>query len=214
MLVQLVQILTQGIQTAWGTLTATTTPGRFPEEERLTLFLQHHGQRQRLIIATIYHGWKWYAPWAELSHIISHLDHEGQTISYYDSPVEARLLTLFAEAIDPPSHLFVSYETDQETAHALNRGVPPPATRLGYQLFIRDFTWFKDWYHPEGWMEGGQKLQAEKPLDANHCQRHHDIIQQDLETFLATDTTDTTGTMAARERAVHILDQLASETII
>ncbi|MGC9307960.1 MAG: DUF1122 family protein [Thermoplasmatota archaeon] len=196
-------LLGAGIPVNEAMVTAERSPGRFPEEERLTVFLTSGDTSERLLTATVYHGWNWYAPWAELSRITPHLDHEGQSISYYDSPVEACILTLFADAIQPPGHLFVSYETDQETARALNRGVPPPVTRLGYQLFIRDFTWFKDWYHPEGWMEGGQKLQAEKALDAEHRQRHHEAIQEEIKDFLATD--DTEGTAAARERARSVL---------
>lgn len=208
MLADTVQVLRRGVSTPLGAVTATVTPGRFSQEERLTVSLHQGDISERLCIAVVYHGWKWYAPWAELTRIASIVELAGHRIAYFDSSVEYAILTMFADAIEPPGHLFVSYETDQETARALNRGVPPPVTRLGYQLFIRGFTWFKDWYHPEGWMEGGQKLQAEKALDAEHRQRHHETIMRDIETFLTTDTDNIDNIAAARHRARRVLGQL------
>ena len=52
------------------------------------------------------------------------------------------------------------------------------ATRLGYQLYKRGFTWFKVWYYPEGFYEGGQKIQAEKPVSRERMLQH---VKQHLE---------------------------------
>ena len=206
MLHQVVRILATGIDTPRGRLTATTAAGRFPEEERLTLYLTMHDSAIRVLTAIVYHGWKTYAPWAELTRITPELHVGDRHVGYYGSSIEDRLLTLFADAVEPPGHLFVSYETDTETARALTSGVPAPATRLGFELFRRGFTWYKDWYHPEGWREGGQKLQAEKPLDEQHRRRHHEAIQQEIKDFLATDDTDDVeDTAAVRRRASSVL---------
>ncbi len=203
---QVVQALAEGIPTPHGTLTARVAPGRFPEEEHLTVYLAASGDTIHVLDAIVYHGWKWYAPWIELTRIAPHVNRGGRRIAYYDSPLESRLLTLFADALKPPGHLFVSYETDRETARALNDGVPAPATRLGFKLYRRGFTWYKDWYYPEGWREGGQKLQAEKPLDEEHRRRHHQVIRRDLETFLAAEPDDSDTVAAARCRARQVLD--------
>lgn len=203
-----VQMLIQGVSTAAGRLTATATPGRFPEEERLAIYLTAAEDTARVLDATVYHGWKWYGPWAELTRIAARIDVGERDIAYYGSPIEDRILSLFADAIEPPGHLFVSYDGDGETARALNGGVPPPATRLGFKLFQRGFTWFKDWYYPEGWMEGGQKVQAEKPMDERYRRRHHRAIRRDIETFLEATRSDDEHVGAARERAQPVLAEL------
>jgi hypothetical protein len=61
-------------------------------------------------------------------------------------------------------------------------------------------------------MEGNQKLQAEKPLDMQHEQRHHRAIKRDITTYLAADTTNTDIARTARQRASHILEYLQGHT--
>jgi hypothetical protein len=51
-------------------------------------------------------------------------------------------------------------------------------------LFRRGFTWFKDWYFPEGFMEGDQKLQAEKPIDEHASQRHRARWVREINVFI------------------------------
>ncbi len=212
MLAHAVRALTAGMDTLQGTISATAAPGRFPEEQRLTVYLTADNAAARLLTVTVYHGWKWYAPWAELTAINGTISLGTQHLTYHGSPIETRLISLFADAIRPPAHIFISYQTDHETARALAHDVPAPATRLGYMLFTRGFTWYKDWYHPEGWMEGDQKLQAEKPLDIQHRQRHHKAIKRDITAYLTTDTTNTDITRTARQRAHHILEHLRRHT--
>ena len=55
---------------------------------------------------------------------------------------------------------------DDETERGLKRRFPPAVTPLGKALLDAGCTWFKDWYYPEGWMEGGMKLQGNKPVSA------------------------------------------------
>jgi len=54
------------------------------------------------------------------------------------------------------------YIEDGETFNALRRGISPEETWLGRLLTRCGFCIIKDWYFPEGWLEGGMKLQAEK----------------------------------------------------
>lgn len=68
--------------------------------------------------------------------------------------------------------MFVEYEWDHVTIRELEFGIPPALSRLGYKLLVRGFTWFKDWYYPEGFMEGGRKLQAEKPTKPDHAREN------------------------------------------
>lgn len=64
-------------------------------------------------------------------------------------------------------------------------GLPTVTTRLGFELFKRDFTWFKDWYFPEGFREGSEKLQAEKPIDEEHRLFHLENIEKELEELMS-----------------------------
>jgi hypothetical protein len=83
--------------------------------------------------------------------------------------------------------IFIGYDTDQETSYGLTYGFPVAATRLGFVLFQHGFTWFKDWYFPEGGLEGGQKLQGEKPLNLKSKHQHLHQIKKELSTFLNAD---------------------------
>lgn len=69
-----------------------------------------------------------------------------------------------AEAVGEGGRVMVGYEALPDTLQALQRGVPPVITPLGEILAEAGFWAFKDWYYPEGWAEGGRKLQAERPL--------------------------------------------------
>lgn len=57
-------------------------------------------------------------------------------------------------------------------------------SRLGFELFKNGFTWFKDWYFPEGYLEGGRKLQGEKPLNDKAKLAQLKRIQQEVREFL------------------------------
>lgn len=68
--------------------------------------------------------------------------------------------------------------------YGLQSGFPPATTRLGFKLFENGFTWFKDWYFPEGFMEGGQKLQGEKTSDMESKNRQLIQILKEIKSFL------------------------------
>ncbi len=56
----------------------------------------------------------------------------------------------------------MEYYEDRQTLRELKEGKPPEETRLGKKLKALGYRYLRDWYYPEGWMEGGYKLQAEK----------------------------------------------------
>ena len=107
-----------------------------------------------------------YRPWIELFDIDS---------SIYPV-VEDTILDAAAAVLPPGSPLYVEYLWDAATARELEQGVHPALTRLGLRLLARGFTWFKDWYYPEGFLEGGPKLQAEKPVSLEQARRHVEEI--------------------------------------
>jgi len=142
------EALKNGIALPQGTLVlVSVTGGRFAEEENYTINLNE----RRLLFAKAFYGRKpYYKEWIELFHIEE---------EFFGSPAEDVLLSLISECY---RRLFVEYYNDPQTLKELKVGIPPEQTRLGSKLRRLGYTFFRDWYYPEGWMEGGYKLQAEK----------------------------------------------------
>jgi hypothetical protein len=140
-------------------------PGRFDEEINIDVLVKRGKIEKKLLIAKIFFGRGYYKPWVELFGISPLLDFGKIQLKYFDSAVENKILELFGKSLGLGSNIYVEYEADKETLYILTRGFAIPISRLGYKLFENGFTWFKDWYFPEGYMEGGRKLQGEKPLD-------------------------------------------------
>ena len=68
--------------------------------------------------------------------------------------------------------MYIEYLTDEETRVQLQRGYPLFLSRLGYIMLNVGFTCFKDWYYPEGWLEGGPKLECQLPVNCSDALRH------------------------------------------
>ncbi len=141
-------------------------PGRTSNEKRCAVYLENNEKTFDLFDVVFFSGFKpWYHPWIEVMYNYDFMDETtGNQFDYFDSEVEQSLILFFFESLPPAGKLFVSYECDNETRRGLMIDIPAQLTRLGFLLFLNGFTWFKDWYFPEGGNEGGQKLQAEKPL--------------------------------------------------
>ena len=155
--------------------------GRFREEQNIELHYRAKQDEGHLLNAKVFAGRPPdYSPWVELFDIKEPLTIDANKKSYYDSLLEDRVLNLFAKALDPGSSLFIEYGSDNETQRQLQTGVPAALSRLGNKMLRLGFTWFKDWYFPEGYLEGNQKLQGEKPLDARARDRHYDAIRQEV----------------------------------
>ncbi|MGC9105346.1 MAG: DUF1122 family protein [Thermoprotei archaeon] len=84
---------------------------------------------------------------------------------------EQELFETLAKELGPGGRLFVVYVKDRETFERLSKGFHPVETPLGFALLQAGFTWFKDWYYPEGGAEGGMKLQANLPLGEEDAAR-------------------------------------------
>ena len=102
----------------------------------------------------------------------------------------ARLFSILGELIPSGGSMMVIYGAEPhplsaDTEKGLKRSFPPAATPIGYYLWTNGFRWFKDWYFPEGWMEGGMKLQATRPLDDDIRQRREAKARKELATFVA-----------------------------
>jgi hypothetical protein len=139
-------------------------PGRFDEEINLDIYLKRGRAEFKLLIAKIFFGRGYYKPWIELFSISPELSFGKLKVQYFDSKIESKILAIFGKSLAPGASIFIDYEQDKETLFILQRGLAMPISRLGYLLYKKGFTWFKDWYFPEGYLEGGRKLQGEKPL--------------------------------------------------
>ena len=161
-----------------------TLGGRFREEQNIELRIRSEDTETYVCYAKVFHGRPPdYAPWVELFDINERLELNNRTICYFDSSFEDSVLRLFADNLDAGAKMFVEYCNDDETKAQLDAGVPIVISRLGCKMFRLGLTWFKDWYFPEGYMEGNQKLQGEKPLDCNARKRHVRSISEELSSF-------------------------------
>jgi hypothetical protein len=144
--------------------------GRSSNELRTTVFLKEKTDRVNVMDVNFFTGIKpWYHPWIEITYPYDFKsDNISSSLNLFDSIIEREIIRLFCESLPPAGKIFVSYESDDETIKGLMRNIPPVLTRLGFLLFKQGCTWFKDWYFPEGGLEGGQKLQGEKSITQEH----------------------------------------------
>lgn len=158
--------------------------GRFSEEENLEIYLNKGGSENRLLDVKVFYGRPpYYTPWVEFFNIRTPIVLGSENLEFFDSPIEDGLLKIFSQALSERESIFVEYYEDEETRRQLGAGMPPPVSRLGYKLFVLGFTWFKDWYFAEGFWEGGQKLQGEKPNEESKS-RQLASIYSDAKNFL------------------------------
>ncbi len=131
-------------------------PGRYIEERDLEVFVRKGNDEQHLLYLKVFNGRPpYYRPWIEVFGI-------NPDVEFFGTFIEDTVFKKLSEALGPGESIFIEYGLDHETRSALQRGQPPEKTRLGSKLLQLGFRWFKDWYFPEGAMEGGQKLQAQK----------------------------------------------------
>lgn len=159
-------------------------PGRFREEQNIELCYENDGKEHYLLYMKIFNGRPpAYKPWVEVFSINNDLCIQGKPHAYFDSLLEDTVLQLCARNVAGGARLFVEYFNDIETRSQLHRGFPAVLSRLGYKMFGLGFTWFKDWYFPEGFLEGNQKLQGEIALDDERRTRHLQAIKKEVERF-------------------------------
>lgn len=162
-------------------------------------------EKKRLMRLSLYEGNEpHYKPWIELFSIKPVLQFDDLTFRYFGSEIEKTLFDVSESLLGEGGRVFVEYRSDQESKKELSKGVPESCSRLGYELFKRDFTWFKDWYFAEGFYEGGQKLQAEKAIDEVHRKKHLANIEKDVNEMLEKDDVDD----KIKERAYKVLKSI------
>lgn len=182
---RLIERLRTGVPVNGGTLRVhAVTPGRFSEESNIELHYQQGERDAYLLYVKVFAGRPPdYAPWVELFDINRTINIDGHATDYYDSPQELCILDLFSAELGPGARMFVEYYNDPETRRQLQSGLPVVLSRLGNKMLKLGFTWFKDWYFPEGYLEGNQKLQGEKPLDAGARARHVGSLLREIGEF-------------------------------
>lgn len=155
-----------------------SSKGRFDAEQNLEVSIKKGKKEEHLFFAKVFHGRKpHYGQWVELFGINTDLN-AGKRLRYHDSKIEEGTLKLFADSMKE-GQMFVEYNDDPETKWQVQHGIPATTSRLGHILFGLGFTWFKDWYYPEGFMEGGMKLHGEKgkKLTEGEKENMRDILQ-------------------------------------
>jgi len=158
--------------------------GRFREEFNIELHARSKEQEMSFLHLKVFYGRPpYYRPWVELFGMNNEFTIGERTVSYFGSAYEDRMLGFFAKYLGAGEKILVEYADDPETHRQISKGIPVVLSRLGYLLFKHGFTWFKDWYFPEGYMEGSQKLQGEKPLDSQNRERHIKSIGEELARF-------------------------------
>jgi hypothetical protein len=122
-----------------------------------------------------------------------------------DEALAGELIAALGELLPPGGRLMIIYGED-ETERGLKRGVPPAATPIGRALLAAGCTWFKDWYYPEGGLEGELKLQGNKPATAEARHAQLADLRAELEAWLsATGQPDDALLRRACARASEIL---------
>ena len=187
----LIQRLQAGIPANGGRLVATQVrPGRHREEQVVEVAAVRDHRSAYVAMLLVYAGRPpYYRPWVEIFAQASEVRWPDAPEPFLDSAWERALLAAVAAALGPGGAVYVDCEADAETRLAMNWGIPEPLTRAGALLYDLGFTWFKAWYYPEGFWEGGQKLQAEKPVDAAAAQRHREALAREIRRFLDRATT-------------------------
>ena len=168
--------------------------GRFPEE--IDALVEWGENGPPAVGLRCFHGRRSanVQPWIEAS-LAQDVDDERR----------AELVEALAELLPPGGYLMVGYG-DDETERGLKRRFPPAVTPLGKALFDAGCTWFKDWYYPEGWMEGGMKLQGNKPVSAAAREEGLAALRAEIEEWLRrSDRAEDADAGRARERAQGIL---------
>jgi len=158
--------------------------GRFREEANYELYLGSEAGARLLVVKCFAGRQPYYARWVEVFAVLPEVEVEGRRVSFAGSELEALLLDLLARELGGGEPLFIEYTYDAETSKLLRLGAPPAVTRLGFLLFQLGFTWFKDWYFPEGFMEGGPKLQCKKPASEEARLRHLARLREEVAAFI------------------------------
>lgn len=115
---------------------------------------------------------------------------DGVAVDLEERGLTRELFSLLGGLIPPGASMMVIYGAEPhplsaDTEKGLKRSFPPAATPLGYYLWKTGMRWLKDWYFSEGWMEGGMKLQATRPLDEKVREQRETQAGEELDRFVS-----------------------------
>lgn len=167
--------------------------GRTERETYFNLFLARDGvlSRNPVVQGLFFMGrGKYIRPWIEFRYEPHAVFSDGGEVDLEEAGLSDAVFSLLGSLIPPGGSLMVVYGAEShpfsaETERGLKRKFPPHATPVGYRLWRAGFRWYKDWYFPEGWLEGAMKLQATRPLDENVRLLREAQAKKELEEFIA-----------------------------
>jgi len=195
-----------------------TSAGRYAEAINFELFLvDQKGEScdNPVVWGTFFGGrGEVYKSWVEVYFREEVAFKSSGTLKLAEAGVNEALFGALGELIPPGGHIMVVYLNHEETRKGLERGVPAPATPIGYLLWKSGCTWFKDWYFAEGFREGDVKLQGDKPLDEKNRRKDLLEIHEELTKFLKKGGKKEELFLKARKRAEDILKHIARESSI
>lgn len=189
-----------------------TFEGRFGNEIKFEIFLDAGDavSEQPVAYGIYFAGESYYRPWLEV-HYNETVGIDSMDLSLMEGGLDEKLFKHLSGLLPPASHIMVFYSNHPETEKALTLDVPPPATYIGYLLFQAGCTWFKDWYFPEGFMEGDVKLQGNKSLDQEHRKKALNNLKSELLQFLNKGKKDSELFLNAEKRGKKVLDFIENE---
>ena len=192
--------------------------GRTDREAYFNLFLSREGS---LSLAPIVQGLffvgrgDYIKAWIEFRYNPAATFDDGKAVDLEEEGLTARLFSMLGGLIPPGGSMMAIYGAEAhaisaDTEKGLKRSFPPAATPLGYYLWKSGMRWFKDWYFPEGWMEGGMKLQATRPLDQDVRAQREAKAKEELGRFASAMSGSGLGALEekALRRAQDILSSL------
>lgn len=124
--------------------------GRFREEYNYEVLLNG----RRLCYMKVFHGRGYYRPWIELYSFTDQWE-----LLKNDNELCKRFFKIFYCVLGEGNSLYIEYIHDDELVKILEK-MDARDTWLGNILLEVGFNRFRDWYIPEGFMEGGQKIEV------------------------------------------------------
>lgn len=155
--------------------------GRFAEERNFEVWFSG----RRLLVAKCFNGRPpYYGRWIEVFAVVPRVESRDGVFVLAGSELESQLLAALSSELSGGDLIYVEYGYDPETESLLRKGLPPHVTRLGFLLLKLGFTVQRDFYFPEGFMEGEPKLQGEKPTSEDTRRQHLYRIASEVESSL------------------------------
>ncbi|MFW6113341.1 MAG: DUF1122 family protein [Actinomycetota bacterium] len=167
--------------------------GRTERESYFNLYLERGGVSSlRPVVQGLFFMGRgdYIRAWIEFRYVPRADFSSGGSVDLEDEGLTPGLISVLGDLVPPGGSMMIIYGAEQHAIHSetewgLKRGFPPPATPLGCYLWGSGFRWFKDWYFSEGWMEGGMKLQATRPISEAVRRERQDWMREELSKFVA-----------------------------